>query len=232
MPVTRLVLLLVVLLGLGLFAWQNLLPIALVFLGMKTQVLPLSGWILLAIAAGASTSWVLQLLNYLAQRPLIARIRKLETNNSPPSPEGYQNRQTGSVPREDSSGWRDEEDLGSSKATHQEWEGSEQPNVDTSGFQNIPKNSTNYEVRQEPKSSNQTGSVYSYSYREPQDSSVGKTEVVYDANYRVITPPYRKPSANENPDDWESKGEDDEDWGFEDDDEFEEGKDKRSSRRS
>jgi hypothetical protein len=70
--------------------------------------------------------------------------------------------------------------------------------------------STSYEVNQEPKTASKSGSVYSYSYREPSESGVGKTEAVYDANYRVITPPYQKPPEPE----------DDDDWGFEDDEEF------------
>lgn len=233
MPVTRLVVLLVILLGLGVFAWQNLLPITLVFLGIKTQALPLSLWILMAIAAGASTIWILQFMDYLSRRSLIARIRKLEANYSPPSTDGRENSQTNSAARDNSSGWGDEEDLGKASATTEEWENSEPSSFGTSSSQNIPKDSTNYEVRQEPKSSNQAGSVYSYSYREPQDSGVSKTEAVYDANYRVITPPFRQPSEKENSDDWESRGEDDEDWGFEDDDEFEqENRDERAPRRS
>lgn len=52
--------------------------------------------------------------------------------------------------------------------------------------------SKSYEVQQEPKTASRSGSVYSYSYREPKDTAVNKTEQVYDANYRVIRPPYKK----------------------------------------
>ncbi len=75
---------------------------------------------------------------------------------------------------------------------------------------------TDYEVKQEPKTGTRSGSVYSYSYRDPQSSGVGKAEPVVgkpivDAEYRVIVPPHRslddEPSANESPteagaDDW------------------------------
>ena len=75
---------------------------------------------------------------------------------------------------------------------------------------------TDYEVKQEPKSTSRSGSVYSYSYREPQDSGVGKAEPVVgkpvvDADYRVIVPPYRSlddestqeaPITTESADDW------------------------------
>ncbi len=72
-------------------------------------------------------------------------------------------------------------------------------------------NSRSYEVSSEPKSSDRTGSVYSYSYRESSNSGVGKTESVYDADYRVITPPSRQPETVE----------DDDDWGFDDDNDVE-----------
>lgn len=81
------------------------------------------------------------------------------------------------------------------------------------------RNSTTYEVNTQPKSSSRSGSVYSYSYREPSNSGVGKTESIYDADYRVLTPPYQQANATENEDDWG-----DEDWGVEDDDFKDEGK--------
>ncbi|MBD0266213.1 MAG: LapA family protein, partial [Tolypothrix sp. Co-bin9] len=71
-----------------------------------------------------------------------------------------------------------------------------------------------YERPQQPKSSSQSGTVYSYGYRDPNNSGVGKTETVYDADYRVIIPPAaQKPSSPEN--DWESsKDDEDDDWKF------------------
>lgn len=74
---------------------------------------------------------------------------------------------------------------------------------------------TDYEAKQEPKTSSRNGSVYSYSYREPKDSGVGKAEsvvdTVVDADYRVIVPPFRpldmeptheEPTQAETADDW------------------------------
>lgn len=96
----------------------------------------------------------------------------------------------------------------------EDWEDESPPQTSTQSQR------TDYEVRQDPKTSYQSGSVYSYSYREPSDSGVGKTESVYDADYRVIIPPARsldeidgEPPANQDTDE--------EDWDFED--EFEEG---------
>lgn len=61
---------------------------------------------------------------------------------------------------------------------------------------------SDYEAKQEPRTTSRNGSVYSYSYREPQDSGVGKAESVIgkpvvDADYRVIVPPFR--SLDEEP---------------------------------
>ncbi|MEL7036854.1 MAG: hypothetical protein AAFO04_14705 [Cyanobacteria bacterium J06592_8] len=52
-----------------------------------------------------------------------------------------------------------------------------------------PPRRDNYEVEQKPKRESWSGSVYSYGYREGGDTGVGKSESVYDADYRVITPP-------------------------------------------
>ncbi len=73
---------------------------------------------------------------------------------------------------------------------------------------NTVKDSTTYEVNTKPKSGYRSGSVYSYNYREPSNSGVGKTESVYDADYRVITPPLQQTDTKQDKDDW----------GFEDDD--------------
>jgi hypothetical protein len=71
----------------------------------------------------------------------------------------------------------------------EEWEDWEEEEVPPQAPVQPPR--TDYEVRRDPKTSYQSGSVYSYSYREPSDSGVGKTEAVYDADYRVIIPPAR-----------------------------------------
>jgi len=78
---------------------------------------------------------------------------------------------------------------------------------------------TNYETRQEPTTTARNGSVYSYSYREPKDSGVGKAEPVtdkpvVDADYRVIVPPFR--SLDEEPVDGNPINPDADDW-FEED---------------
>ncbi|MBD2463304.1 LapA family protein [Oscillatoria sp. FACHB-1407] len=97
----------------------------------------------------------------------------------------------------------------------------------------IPRR-TDFEVRQEPVARYQSGTIYSYSYRnqeDREDSSVGKTEDVYDAEFRVITPPYNaepeEPTLNEPEPIYEDKVEpvnnqdDEEDW-LDDEEEYDE----------
>lgn len=74
-----------------------------------------------------------------------------------------------------------------------------------------PHRST-YEAAQEPKTASRSGSSYSYGYRDPGESGVGRREMVVDADYRVIVPPYQPPEPDpyrppeetptENADDW------------------------------
>ncbi len=76
-----------------------------------------------------------------------------------------------------------------------------------------------YEAKQEPKSKSWAGSVYSYGYRDPNQSGVGQTESVYDADYRVIVPPQDaipKPGGGEIPKNPSVEAEDD--WGLDEDD--------------
>ena len=64
-----------------------------------------------------------------------------------------------------------------------------------------------FETQQQPKTVSRSGSIYSYTYKEPKDTGVGKSEKVYDAEYRVIRPPHRDLPHEPIEDD-----EDDEDW--------------------
>lgn len=77
-----------------------------------------------------------------------------------------------------------------------------------------PPRRTDFEVKQEPKIRSQSGSMYSYSYRDPDESP--RQEDVYDAEYRVITPPYRPEEEPSAPVDRASPG-DGEDWDDEED---------------
>lgn len=92
-----------------------------------------------------------------------------------------------------------------------------------------------YEAKQEPKTASRSGSVYSYGYREPGESGVGKREMVVDADYRVIVPPYQPPDSTPysspeptyNPPDDAEPAENADDW-FEDDFETDEERQRRA----
>lgn len=86
---------------------------------------------------------------------------------------------------------------------------------------------SSYEAPQEPKTANRSGSVYSYGYREPGESGVGRREMVVDADYRVIVPPYKssEPEPYRPPD--EAPTENADDW-FDDDFETDEERQRRA----
>ncbi len=225
MAVIRLILLVAVLGGLTLLLLQNWSPaISLVFLGVRTQPLPLAIWILFSTATGAFTSILIATLfnlsNYFvggqrqtpnkasATSPRVKATRREEPTSGPANPPP-----PASKKQEPSSDVFDDWETNSSK--NDDWnfdeksESAPNPNPETQQ----PRYSTTYERQSEAKSNSQSGSVYSYSYREPKNTAAGKTESIYDADYRVIIPPYQPPTTNQaDDDDWEF---------FDDDDDFE-----------
>ncbi|MFB2937235.1 lipopolysaccharide assembly LapA domain-containing protein [Aerosakkonemataceae cyanobacterium BLCC-F154] len=224
------------------FALQNSTPLKLVFLGMTTQSLPLGFWILAAVVAGVLTAlavaWLLHIINTWGNAKLQSRIRQLEAEKASyqsQSRESTSSYQSYSYSAASSSAGS----AGSASSTvnsNEEWEEEEDDELEDSSYDrsssNMPSDESdrNYEVKQEPTSSYHSGSVYSYSYKNPSDSAVGKTESVYDAEYRVITPPYRPLDTEEeeyNPESPPSNqqnnnnnDDDDKDWGFVDDEDW------------
>jgi uncharacterized integral membrane protein len=203
MTVIRLGFLIVILAGLTIFSLQNLAPsLPLVFLGLKTRTLPLALWLLLAFVGGAFSHFAIaalfKLSNYLTARSQQNRWRSAAPSNPPRPRTGWQEPQslssgTGSTSRSSSTPDFDETD-----------DFAEEPVRPRENPRDTPRERNTYEVRQEPKSESRSGSVYSYAYKDPMESGVGRTESVYDADYRVIVPPQSEPEGD--------------DWGFEDED--------------
>lgn len=183
MAVVRLILFLVILAGLAVLGLQNLSPaISLVFLGARSQPIPLAFLILGAIATGILTGLVilglLQLLNYFTQRQLRSQRPVTTTRSSQPEHTNTQDYY------EDKSNSKD----------------------DPEDYASEPRS---YEAKPGPRTGSQSGSSYSYSYRDSAQSGVGRRESVYDADYREVTPPKSPEDADD--------GFNDKDFDFEDD---------------
>ncbi|MBD2500819.1 LapA family protein [Anabaena azotica] len=219
MAVIRLTLLVAVLGGLTLLLVQNLSPaLPLVFLGMRSQPLPLALWILFSTAAGAGTSLLItslfRLSSYFGGQPRQVPPKSTTSRRStanrkeeftPPPPSKEPANKTDYASNDEFDDWE-------TNSADDDWDIEEKPrNATTNNSQSDSfSDSSTYERPQQPKSGTKSGSTYSYSYREPKNTAAGKTESVYDADYRVIIPPYQPPPKD-------TANDDDDDWGFDDD---------------
>ncbi|PSB02879.1 hypothetical protein C7B64_10950 [Merismopedia glauca CCAP 1448/3] len=185
--------------------WSVGLPLS--FLGMQTRSLSVGIWLVLGLATGLGISLLLQFL----QLPELgksdaARWRLRDRQPKSSSPGNY--KPPKDVQRKVSQTSDDDLDWDSEpppKSEEWDFEDEESPQTRTSSY-----SEPNYEAKQEPTTKNVSGSVYSYSYRQPQDTGVGKSEAIREANYRVIIPPQHQ--TIETP-------ADEDDWGFDLDDE-------------
>ena len=199
MAVIRLIILVTAIMGLIIILVQNLSPsLPLMFLGMRSQALPLALWILLSITAGIFTSLIITRLlkfatdlNLLAQQPIPKSI--------PTPPRVRQNTPPPKSPSPPVSQADDEFDDWDTNRNQDDWDDDSQSEEEISPSQQ--------------SSNSRTSSVYSYSSQSPKNTAVGKTESVYDADYRVIIPPYQESDKN--------SATDDDDWDFFEDDDFE-----------
>jgi uncharacterized integral membrane protein len=253
----RLVLLLLVIVGLAALTLQNLTPVAIVVLGAKTQALPLSVWVLSAIGVGGLTTLVLSGFSFLSKN---AAVRRVAQRSEPARPWSAASRSSEPTSRTGFSASRRSDDWEAAPSdTWDDWEppqprqrpGAKQAQTeirdqaddwqDWQGYEDAPRRrdstprQTDFEVRRPPASTQQSGSVYSYSYREPQDAPRSstpersdrsdrerpmnpgnKTNEVYDAEYRVLIPPYSAapaPSTPSTPPPSSAPASSDDDWG-------------------
>lgn len=190
MDVVRLIITLILLGGLVLVLIQNLTPaVPLVFLGMRSQPLPLALLVLSSTAAGALTS---VLMNNLVKLATLAVIRSPTTPST--RPQSKTNSRAEPPPRRNTESPRSP----SEPDQVDDW----QTNRNLDDWSSTTQSQT--------KSSFASNSEYSYGYQNPENTSVGKTESVYDADYRVIIPPYTPPPETS----VKSDDDDDDDWGF------------------
>ncbi|MBF2064075.1 MAG: LapA family protein [Calothrix sp. C42_A2020_038] len=231
MAVIRLTILVVVLGGLTLLLAQNFSPaLPLRFLGTQTQPFPLAMWLLFSTVAGATTSLIVSSLfgfAGLSRQPSPkstvsgSRTKSYyhQDNTSGSEKEFTQSSQSNEY-KSNRSSRENDWDL---EAESEDWDFEEAPSKTTAPKQDKRDRRESDEVderRQHNKAASQPDSSYSYSYREPKNSGVGKTESIYDADYRVIIPPYNPESNRPSPppSSTQEESEDDDDWSFFDED--------------
>lgn len=225
----RLLTQIVLLLALILLVIQNLQPIALVLFGSKTSAFPLGVWVISFLAAGFFTSLYLQLLTNSSRPQKSSQSDRREPNippsESPPReinpPQPLKERRLKDSDKDDSrfvasspliadqSGWENENN-------ENDWNIEEPPEITTTyqgsySEDKVQESASNFEIPQQPKASSQQGTIYSYTYREKSQKSdkqdqANPPKTVYDADYRVITPPYpqetESPLDQDEPEDW------------------------------
>ncbi|HEY9836653.1 MAG TPA: hypothetical protein V6D27_07120 [Vampirovibrionales bacterium] len=206
------VLLLVVLGGLTIFALQNTSPsLSLVFLGMRSIALPLSVWILAAIALGVVTAIAIATLfglyrHWDTRNPRPRRPQRPLEPMTPPSPRGNPSqpplsRNNTTVIQDDvpsrfsRTGERgDRIPVPNPRELEEEnWIDEDEDFMDEPNVQSFQKSRDsegyNYEVVREPVAESWVGSSYSYSYDQKRESSGDTSNSPYDADYRIVTPP-------------------------------------------
>jgi uncharacterized integral membrane protein len=223
MAANRLILLLAIIVILTILLLQNWSPVlSLAFLGIKTKPLPLAIWIILSLFAGAATSWLIsnlyQLSRYFSNQKQPTRPRnnykrpsvkestqkevKFNTNKTTKQPEPA----TQVI----------EDDWDTDNVAGEDWNFEE--SADKQRVQDSANRQDYGEYERSPQRDrddrdDKSDSAYSYSYREPKNTGVGKTESVYDADYRVIIPPYQPPEKSP------PIGDDEDEWSFFEDEE-------------
>jgi hypothetical protein len=149
---------------------------------MRTQPLPLALWILSSVVAGACTSILISSLSKLANYG--AKV--------PPRPRRFDPEQRTEYPPNKASANQSQD------RQVDDWETSKQQDDWDFGENSQPKS---------PSSG--SSSTYSFGYQDPKNTAVGKTESIYDADYRVIIPPYKQPDTEStDEDDWDFFAED------------------------
>ena len=205
MAVIRLIILVAAILGLIIILAQNLSPLlSLVFLGMRSQSLPLGLWILLSIIAGIFTSLIITRLLKLATDLNLQQQPTPKSIPTPPRVRPYT--PPSQSPPPPVSQFHDQDDWNTNQ--------NQDDLDDGDNYQSVPETSQN---------NSRTSSVYSYSSQAPKNTAVGKTESIYDADYRVIVPPYQESSKNQVTDD--------DDWDFFEDDDFDDNNENKPQKR-
>ncbi|MCT7986490.1 LapA family protein [Laspinema sp. A4] len=218
------VLLLVILGGLTIFALQNTSPsLTLVFLGMRSIALPLSVWILAAIALGVVTAWAIAILFGLyrywdTRNPRPRRAQRPAEPIAPPPPRG--NRSEPPLSRNNATVIQDDVPnrftrtgepgsripVSNRELEEENWIDEDEDFLDEPNAQSFQESGDsegyNYEVVREPVAESWVGSSYSYSYDQNRESGGETGNSPYEADYRIVTPP---PSVEKPPEEQSSE---------------------------
>ncbi|MGK7932462.1 MAG: hypothetical protein AB4041_13660 [Microcystaceae cyanobacterium] len=205
----------------GILCWSNWQPITLYFLGNSAQTallslsLPLALWVLLFTLAGFITGFFIQVLNRLVSASPTPRRPRQRVTSPPPQPMGVSPNSERDWEQQRPNEWDIEEPPHSPTQTSysppptpknpdpppQDRFKAESPSVAKSSEQ-TPLDAE-VKASSPPQKTTREGSVYTYTYREkgdrPAPPTANSSDQVYDANYRVITPPSNEPEPEE---DW------------------------------
>ena len=240
MTVIRLIILVTVLGGLMLLLAQNWSPaIPLVFLGVRTQPLSLAVWMLLSTAAGVLTSLLISSLVQLSSRGVkqqrsssyqpsdSPRFNKRTPKEKAPKEKEFKERINPPPASPQPSNYEDtyDDDWDLDRNANDDWDSEERQYfeekeyVSRSPRSNYTKIQDDRDYEDFPFAVDDYDSADSYSddKSDLKDSTVEKTESVYDADYRVIVPPVNQSTTPDTSDNSDNK-KDDEDWDFLEDD--------------
>jgi uncharacterized integral membrane protein len=185
--------------SLAIFVLQNTQTISLVLFGSTIATLPVGIAILLSICAGIITSFILQIINQ-------SRVRKYpqvypespnrNTFNYPPKnrvkPDSRSSFKPEIKPVQKNDNYDEPKNLKDSPKTQIQ--------------NNITKPVSDTESIENQENLTKKDTIYSYSYPKNKPKDINKTDNVYDANYRVIVPPYQQNEDqsldDENEEDW------------------------------
>ena len=224
----KLLLPLLILVSTVVFLIQNQQTVTLYFLGTNAKTalfalsLPVGIWVMLFIVFGILTSLIIQFINQLSSslspRDFPFYPQSSQVSGSSPSSKkndwgktSQRNWEKIEQDFEEEDGWDIDKPPTQSTFTRETLE---------QKLHQEEEQTTSFEVRQPARKAFRQGSIYSYTYRELHDSkdsplfqksvepSSKKPEIlesksktvdrVYDANYRVLTPPYRKDQESSN----------------------------------
>lgn len=176
-------------------------------MGLRSIPLPLSLWILGAFLAGVITYLLIYgtfgLSNYLLKKNLQpARPRSRKSHHQDRTEEVWDASQP-QVTSDSQSSFNLNKNSEVTEAdenyddwqprpprVNRSWDGTTEEQDLEETEESVNQSATkNHEAEQQPKTGSWSGSVYSYGYRDSSSSGVGQTESVYDADYRIITPP-------------------------------------------